>query len=627
VRATSSGLRAAEPPNRSRSREIYDEQVGSHQRRIDQLFLYLLIAEWLFGVILAATVSPFTFSGDVRTIHFHVKLAVGVGILIDALPIALILMRPGWAGTRQAVAISQVLWSAMYIMITGGRIESHFHVFGSLAFLALYRDWRVIVSATVVVLLDHVVRGTWWPQSVYGVVHPHWWTVLEHAGWIAFEDVVLIFGNVLTLKDKRLHSRHAAELEAINANVERKVESRTRALSEAKDRFRELVENIEAVPFEYSLDYRELTYIAPQAQRILRRPTSPDMLFGYMHPDDAPRVRQTLRSLGAGELEAASFDYRSVDPERQTVHLRVFASAKTSNRIQGVALDVTKQHQLELELRQAQKLESVGRLAAGVAHEINTPIQFVNDSVRFLQTAVEDVMVVVGKHRDNTQSMLAGTPQLALAQAADAAEADLDLPFLQQAMPEAIGRAVEGIERVAAIVRSIKAFAHPDSSHMAHADLNVAVTSTLLIASSEYKLVADVVTELGDIPRVPCHVGEINQVVLNLVVNAAHAIGAVVRGTGGRGTIKVRTRTTPAGVEIAVSDTGCGIAAEIQERVFDPFFTTKDVGHGSGQGLAMARAAIVEKHHGSLEFQSEVGVGTTFFLTLPIEQLQEREAA
>jgi signal transduction histidine kinase len=591
----------------SRSREIFEEQIASHRRRIDQLFLYLLIAQWLFGVVLAAAVSS------------HIKLALVVGIVIDVPAIVLILKCPAWAGTRYVVAISQVLWSAMYIMITGGRVETHFHVFGSLAFIALYRDWRVIAVATGTVLADHFIAHLWRHEPI------HIWAVLEYAGWIAFEDVVLLFGNRLLLKEKHAHAREGAQLEAINANIERKIDVRTRALSAAKDRFRELVENIEAVPFEYSVDYRELTYIAPQAERILRRPTSPDMLFGYIHPDDIARVRRTLSSLGT--TKAASFDYRALDPERQTVHLRVFASAKTSNRIHGVALDVTKQHQLELELRQAQKLESVGRLAAGVAHEINTPIQFVNDSVRFLQTAVEDVMVVVEKHRENTQSLLTGVVRPDLALAAAAIEAELDLPFLRQAMPEAIGRAVTGIDRVAAIVRSIKAFAHPDGARMILANLNEAVESTLIVAASEYRLVADVETELGEIPHVMCHLGEINQVVLNLVVNAAQAIAAVVQGTGKRGTIKVRTRQREGGVEIAISDTGCGIPAEIRDRVFDPFFTTKDVGHGSGQGLSMARAAIVEKHHGTLAFESEVGTGTTFFLTLPVEQHQAREAA
>jgi hypothetical protein len=325
--------------SRSRSREVFDEQIGSHRRRIDQLFLYLLIAEWLFGVILAATVSPFTFR-DAHAVHLHVKLAVLVGIVIDIPPIVLILTRPGWSGTRYAVAVAQVVWSAMYIMITGGRIETHFHVFGSLAFLALYRDWRVIAIATVTVLADHILAHSWRHEPL------HWWSMLEYAGWIVFEDTVLIFGAIVGLREMRMHARYAVELEAMNASVERKIEVRTRALSVAKDQFRELVENIEAVPFEYRVDYRELTYIAPQAERILRRPTSPDMLFGYVHPDDVARVRTTLASLLT--TKAATFDYRALDPERQTVHLRVFATAKTSNRIHGVALDVTKQHQLEL---------------------------------------------------------------------------------------------------------------------------------------------------------------------------------------------------------------------------------------------------------------------------------------
>lgn len=587
----------------SRSEEIFDGLLDAYHRRVDRMLLVVLLGQWLFGIVLASFGL------------ISIGLALLVGTAINALPIALVIYRPGHEITRYAIAVVQLVWSAFLIWITNGRIETHFHIFGSLAFLALYRDWRVIVIGTVVALADQFVVG-----------NPHLWTVLEHAGWIAFGDVVYIYGGVRSIAEMRPQARDLADLEATNASIERKVEIRTRALSKARDQFRALVENIEAMPFEYDVSAQHLLYIAPQARRILHRELIGDVVFGNMFPQDAQRVRSTLHALGTGALKAASFDYRVVDRERQIVHLRVVASAKSSNRIHGVALDITKQANLEQELRQAQKLESVGRLAAGVAHEINTPIQFVNDSVRFLQRAVEDVMVVVAKHQRTTQRLLEGQPEDALAREALAAEEAVDLPFLTHAMPEAIGRAVIGIDRVAAIVRSIKAFSHPDALDMASEDLNAAIANTLIVASAEYKYVADLVTELGELPLVECHIGEINQVVLKLVVNAAHAITPHVAGSDRRGTIKVTTRVAGDCVEILISDTGGGIPEAIRDRVFEPFFTTKDVGEGSGQGLAVAHSVVVDKHHGKLGFESKVGEGTTFVVTLPIEH-RAQEAA
>jgi signal transduction histidine kinase len=182
----------------------------------------------------------------------------------------------------------------------------------------------------------------------------------------------------------------------------------------------------------------------------------------------------------------------------------------------------------------------------------------------------------------------------------------------------ALDRARDGLGRVAAIVRSMKEFAHPDRKEMAQSDLNQAIQSTLVIASNEYKYVAEVETVLGDVPLVNCYAGEINQVVLNLIVNAAHAIGDVVKGTDKKGRIRVTTRVLDDQVEIAIADTGKGIPVEVRSRIFDPFFTTKEVGKGTGQGLAIARAVVVEKHGGTLHFETEVGQGTTFYIRLPI---------
>jgi signal transduction histidine kinase len=257
-----------------------------------------------------------------------------------------------------------------------------------------------------------------------------------------------------------------------------------------------------------------------------------------------------------------------------------------------------------------QKLESVGRLAAGIAHEINTPIQFVGDNLRFLAEAFDDLTGILAAYR-------AGDPE-----AAAAAEAMADIEFLAAEVPEALAQTLDGVDRVAGIVRAMKAFGHPGDEEKAPADLNEAVRNTLVVASSETKYVARVVTDLGGLPPVWCHLGDINQVLLNLIVNAAHAVSAAVGATGELGTITVRTRAEGDEAVIEVVDTGCGILPEIAHRVFEPFFTTKHAGSGTGQGLALAYSLVVDRHGGSITFASRSGEGTTFTVRLPVDSNQ-----
>jgi signal transduction histidine kinase len=198
-----------------------------------------------------------------------------------------------------------------------------------------------------------------------------------------------------------------------------------------------------------------------------------------------------------------------------------------------------------------------------------------------------------------------------------AAEQSADLGYLLENTPPAIADALGGLQRITTIVRSMKEFAHPDQARKTFADLNRAIRSTLVVAHNEYKYVAELEADLGDLPPVQCHLGEINQVILNLIVNAAHSIEDVVRDSGALGKITVRTRALGAEVEISIADTGAGIPAPVRDRIFDPFFTTKELGRGSGQGLAFARSIIVNKHSGSLRFETEIGRGTTFFVRLP----------
>ena len=217
----------------SRTRELLNEHVLDNYRKTSRVFAVLLAAQWLFGIVLAIVVSPLSWAGLSSTTHVHVYSAVLLGGAISSVPLYLALTQPAALATRLMVAVAQMLWSALLIHLTGGRIETHFHVFGSLAFLAFYRDWKVLLVATVVVASDHLLRGIFWPESVYGIANPAWWRFLEHAGWVVFEDVVLVFACFRGIDEMRSIARQRAELERALAELERthQIVSRTEKLA------------------------------------------------------------------------------------------------------------------------------------------------------------------------------------------------------------------------------------------------------------------------------------------------------------------------------------------------------------------------------------------------------------
>ncbi len=285
-----------------------------------------------------------------------------------------------------------------------------------------------------------------------------------------------------------------------------------------------------------------------------------------------------------------------------------------------LAEDVTEHRMMERKLLQTQKLESIGRLTAGVAHEINTPIQYVGDNTRFLNESFADLQKVLSACTGLVEASQGGTVSAEGVRDMAAAVEDADLAYLVEEIPKAIAQSLEGVERVAAIVRAMKEFSHPGVEGKAAIDLNQAIDSTLIVARNEWKYVADMETDFdSSLPLVHCHPGEFNQVILNLVVNAAQAIGDVVgQGETKKGRILVRTRRLGECVEIRIGDTGSGIPEEIRSKIFDPFFTTKEVGKGTGQGLAIAHAVVVETHGGAMTVETEMGKGTTFIITLPL---------
>jgi signal transduction histidine kinase len=278
---------------------------------------------------------------------------------------------------------------------------------------------------------------------------------------------------------------------------------------------------------------------------------------------------------------------------------------------------------LEQQLRQTQKLECIGTLAAGVAHEINTPIQFISTNTRFFCDTLDDVMDLLVQTLKVVEGYEKGEDVTEALREMRAKNEEIDIEFLTKEMPEAASQTVEGIDRVASIVKALKDFSYIGSGEKAHADINKAIENTAIITQNVWKKSAELKTDFdADLPLVRCSIGEIKQIILNLIINATHAItdalGADNEGRRQKGVISIATRKSGKYVVISVSDTGTGIPENIREKVFDPFFTTKGVGQGSGQGLSLAYSTIVEKHKGKIYFETEEKKGTTFFVELPI---------
>lgn len=343
----------------------------------------------------------------------------------------------------------------------------------------------------------------------------------------------------------------------------------------------------------------------------------------FLSPEEVAESRHAYLELVQGIRRATRSQRRMTAKDRRVllVNLGLTAVRDRDGKAQlmiATMEDITERNRLEIELRHSQKLESVGRLAAGIAHEINTPIQFVGDNVSFLSSAFEQLLSLCASYQSACKRSVHGQVSEEDVARIKHEEELADLDYLRENIPTSIAATIDGVGRVARIVQSMKAFAHPDRGEKDLADLNLALRNTLTVATNELKYVATVETEFGELPLVPCFLSDLNQVFLNLLVNAAHAIGDVVGKSGRRGVITVRTYVEQDRAVVAIGDTGTGIPAAVQSKIFDPFFTTKEVGKGTGQGLALAQSVVVEEHGGTLTFTTEMGKGTTFFIHIPL---------
>ncbi|MDB5312818.1 MAG: putative Signal transduction histidine kinase [Gemmataceae bacterium] len=379
------------------------------------------------------------------------------------------------------------------------------------------------------------------------------------------------------------------------------------ALWASEERYRQLFDAHPHPLWVYDADTRQFLEVNDAAVRQYgySRAAFLGLTVGQVDPADAPPPAGFGPAVRVCRHRLASGEERQVEVTTRPIEFGARAACL------AMAVDLTERKQLEEQLKQAQKLESIGQLAAGVAHEINTPVQYIGDNTNFLAGAFRDLGAVLALYR-------AAGDDPARWREADREAAEADLDYLLDEAPRAIAQTLDGVRHVARIVQAMKEFAHPGMEEKVPVDLNHAVETVITVARNEWKYVADLETDLDPVlPAVPGLPGELNQVLLNLLVNAAHAVQAAGRSSADKGRITITTRPAAGGVEVSVADTGCGIPEAIRHRVFDPFFTTKPVGRGTGQGLAIAHAVVVQRHGGTISLESELGRGTTFVVRLP----------
>jgi len=473
---------------------IFNDQRQSIYQHTDRMFAVLMAIQWLAGIAAAYWISPRTWAGTASQTHPHVWAALFLGGAISSLPIALALTRPGHASTRYTIAVAQMLFGALLIHLTGGRIETHFHVFGSLAFLSFYRDWRVLIPATFVVAADHFLRGLFWPESVYGVLGASGWRWLEHAGWVLFEDTFLFIAIKRSVSEMWNIAERTAETKRLNAGLEHHVAERT------------------------------------------------------------------------AQLVAAN---------------------------QKLEKEVAERKLAEEQLRQAQKMEAVGKLAGGVAHDFNNLLTVIN-----------------------------GQTDLSLRRLSQ------DDPMYQKL------EAIKGAgDQAASLTRQLLAFSRKQVLQPKVLDLNQVIFGTNKILQRLIGEDIDLLIGLGpELGKVKADPNQIEQVLMNLAVNARDAMPH-----GGKLTIETDNVLVDEEyashhfsvhpgkyVVLAVSDTGCGMDETTQSHIFDPFFTTKEVGKGTGLGLSTVYG-IVKQSGGNIWVYSEVGKGTTFKIYLPCVESHAQE--
>lgn len=433
----------------------------------------------------------------------------------------------------------------------------------------------------------------------------------------------------LTLSAVKIHNEWQAVVIMRDISERKKAEN---VIKYSKEIYQKAIENAQGVPYKYDFNTDTYTFMGEKAKDLLETAISKingkkirsmvkDIVLIGLHAGEDPKKHDEAFKAGKVDRFKADIKIETKDGKEKwlsdsSIPVKDEISGEITGSL-GILQDITERKNLEYQLANNQKLESIGQLAAGIAHEINTPIQFVSDNVHFLNDSFKNISILLDKYRIflNNGINTSGIKKEILDY-----ENEIDIKYLTEDIPVVIAKTLDGVSRVLKIVKAMKDFSHPGSNKKIKTNINKALEDTITISKNEWKYVANIDCNFDKtIPMVNCFAGELNQVFLNIIANAAHSIkDKIGNEPKKKGIITISTQQTDAYVVIKFSDTGEGIPKKYLPKIFDPFFTTKTLGTGTGQGLAISHSVITQKHNGKLEVETEIGKGSTFIIKLPI---------
>ncbi len=564
---------------------LYDEALFIICKSTDRMFALLLSLEWIAGILCSIIVSPKAWSGTQSNVHIHVYAAVFLGAVIVSFPIFLALFHPGKIYTRHIIGAAQMLMAALFIHLLGGRIEAHFLIFGSLAFLAFYRDWPVLLSASLIIVTDHLFRGLYWPQSIFGFANTDSWRWLEHGVWVLFEDIFLIYSCIQGKMELRAVATKQADL------------------AQAKDRLEESQALAHLGSFELDTATNKLNWSSELFK-----------IFGISSHEFHGTFKAFLQFVHPEDRTVIIENHKKAMQTKQPFHMQTRIIRKDgltriceSNitvlvneenkpvRIVGTVQDITERLESEQIIRSQQaqivassKLSSLGEMAGSIAHEINTPLGAITLSNRYLETILKkDVL-------------------------------DKAAAF------KLIDSIAKTCERISKTVGSLRSFARDGSKDpISEIKVQQLIDDTLGLCSERFKnrgVKLEVINHLDQNQTIGCRSTELVQVFVNLLNNAIDAIDAIDDKW-----VKIELSDQDLGIRFIFTDSGPGIPIEVRRKIFEPFFTTKGAGIGTGLGLSISKD-IIESHHGKMSID-DTCVNTRFVLWLPKEHQLEKKVS
>lgn len=633
---------------RQRIEQLYASYERSVFAKTNQLFWWLLIAQWAFAVLIAAVWSPFAWAGAESSLHPHLLAAIFIGAIIVLPPLVLIRELPHHPVTRHATAIAQVTFSSLLIHLTGGRLETHFHVFGSLAFIALYRDWRVIVTATLVVALDHLVRGIWFPLSVYGVPFASYWRTLEHAAWVVFEDVVLIWACHVSRREMWEICRRDDQNRQLLEQLEQRVRDRTSALlaeaqkhertaaelRSSEERFRNLVNNAPIGIFK-TTRAGEVRFANPYQLRLLGLPPETDYsklnLANGALLDLAQREALWEKLEEHGEVRGFEAAYTRTDGVRLEVMINARllpANGTEPQRCEGTVEDISAQKRalrdletVHQQLVVASRQAGMAEVATGVLHNVGNVLTSVNITIQELLdrlkqsriTLLHRVVETFQREQHRLGAFLTEDPN---GKRFPEFLAKLDT-HLTQENAQMKGDA-ESLVRHFAHIREV-IVTQQSASRLFGVSENLPASQLVedalkLTAESLRRHEVSVSRAFVEAPPVKADRHRVLQILVNLLKNAKDSV--LSAGLPTPSIVVGIAPAAPGFVALVVKDNGLGIPKENLTKIFSHGFTTKRDGHGFGLHSCVLAARDMK---GDLTVASEgVGRGATFTLTLPV---------